>query len=364
MQRFHWRLVLLWLALPLFFGGCIEGNVRSFVRYDPKDDSFWFLDIYTNLNAASNADQDHLAALWQRRGSILIKPLSGIHWTSDGSYELRLFTQEGIERIGNNQYRTIDLGGAAAKEPEIDVSRLNLDTIRVLPGQFYINEFGTLSCFHQMVVPGAVVDAVLEQIRPVIANGVAKLADMEIEQAKKGAKLATWKGIRMAIVDRLSEAATPPVNATKNEDTGTLLPLEEESIRLLASAVAERSVKLRRTGSVLTVVLPVTKNDGAELSSIFDLIKSTAADRIKAGKKVDEELVGFLNAVQVRNADVAGLEFSVNLTRLAKIGHNTDNPKPDPKKTAYKATIEAMRMRGIEIKESFSIKDLIDEYTK
>lgn len=362
--RFHRRLVLLWLALPLFIAGCIDGNVRSFVRYDAKEDTIWFLDVYTNLHAATKADLDYLASLWQRRDSILIKPLSGIHLTRDGSYELQAFTQEGIERIGKNQYRTIDLGSRAAKEPDIEVSRFRLDTIRVVPGQFYINEHGTLSCYHQMAVPGAVVDAVLEQIRPVIAQGVAKFENLEIEQAKKGEKRALWNEVRKAILEKLSDGGLPPVKATKKEDSGTLLPLEEETVRLLANTVADKSVKLRRIGSVIAVVLPVSKTDGAEAMATFELVSRTVADRLKAGKKVDDGLVAVLDAVQVRYVEGIGLEFSTNLCKLARIGHNAGNPKPDPKKTAYRATIEAMRARGIEIKADFSMESLVDEYTQ
>lgn len=53
MREFHRRLALLLLALPLTCAGCIEGNVQYFFRYDPKADSFSFLNVYTNLNATS-----------------------------------------------------------------------------------------------------------------------------------------------------------------------------------------------------------------------------------------------------------------------------------------------------------------------
>ena len=359
------------LSLALLCVGCINGNVRSFVRYEPKEDTFWFLDIYSNLRATSGADQDHLASLWKRRDAILIKPLRWLYLTADGSWELHLFSQEAIERIGKHQYRTIELDTAPAKEPAIETSGLDLAAIRVLPGQFYINEYGTLSCYHQMAVPGATVDAVLERIRPLLAKLFVKLADGEIQLAKKGARRATWEETRRAIVEQLRAADTPPIapksepkaEPQKRDDPGTLLPLEAESIRLLKNAVADRSVKLRRTGSVITLVVPVTKNDAAEAAATLDLLKNTIAQRIKAGQKVPEGLAGLLDAVQIRFAEDGGLEFSTDLVKLARIANRSDNPQPDQKKDGYKKTIEAMRARGIEVKENFSIKGLIDEYT-
>jgi hypothetical protein len=218
------------------------------------------------------------------------------------------------------------------------------------------------------------VDAVLERIRPVVAGGFVKLADAEIEQARKGAKRATWEETRKAILEKLNESDNPPAHPKTEpktepkaepktkDDPGVLLPLEEESVRLLKNAVADKSVKLRRAGSVITVVVPVSKNDGAEATATFDLVKNTIAERIKAGKKVEQGLAGFLNAVQVHYAEGGGLEFSADLAKLARISNRGDNPKPDQKKDGYKTTIEAVRARGIEVKENFSIQSLIDEY--
>ena len=69
--------------------------------------------------------------------------------------------------------------------------------------------------------------------------------------------------------------------------------------------------------------------------------------------------------MQVRYAEGAGLEVSADLAKLVKCLNNTDNPQPGEKmKAGYKATIAAVRARGIEIQENFSIKSLLDEYKK
>lgn len=180
----------------------------------------------------------------------------------------------------------------------------------------------------------------------------------------------TWEAIRKSIVEKLNEADNPKeapkagskAEPKKAEEPGTIGPLEDESIRLLKNAVADKSVKLRRAGSVFSLVVPLAKQDGAEVTATFDLAKATVAERIQAGKKVEQGVINLFNLVHVHYADGSGLEVSVDLAKLAKIQKN-DDPKPDEKKAAgYKSTIEGLRAHGIDIKAKFSIKSLVDEY--
>jgi hypothetical protein len=55
---------LISLSVP----GCIEGEVRAFVRYNRPDDSFLLMEIYTNLHAKGKPDPDHMAALGNAGG--------------------------------------------------------------------------------------------------------------------------------------------------------------------------------------------------------------------------------------------------------------------------------------------------------
>jgi hypothetical protein len=56
---------------------------------------------------------------------------------------------------------------------------------------------------------------------------------------------------------------------------------------------------------------------------------------------------------------------SVDITKLAKAGHIDLDPKPDERwETGYKATIESIRDRGIDINESVSINDIVAEYAR
>ena len=90
MQKTQRKLALLLLALPLVCAGCIGGDVQDFLRYDPKEDAFWFLELYTNLHATNQADQDHLASVWKRRDSILVKPFNFTRVSPQGTLELNV----------------------------------------------------------------------------------------------------------------------------------------------------------------------------------------------------------------------------------------------------------------------------------
>ena len=121
------RLALLLLALPFLGVGCVEGNVQDFIRYEPKDDTFWFLQLYTNLVAPEKEDQEHLASLWKRRNALLIVPLQGELGPS-------LLMQSALERTGKNQFHAIDLAKDSGNERRTEVCPFDLDAVRSRAG--------------------------------------------------------------------------------------------------------------------------------------------------------------------------------------------------------------------------------------
>ena len=251
----------------------------------------------------------------------------------------------------------------------------------VVPGQFYINEFGTLSWHRQMAVPGATLDAMLREVAPVLTKSIAENAAAVLQKTKPGAERMTWEELRKELLQTIDEALTnnanwpagPPVGTPapvpakpkKMDDPRILPPLDAETLRLMSSAVADKSLKLRRTGSVLTVVVPCSQRDTAEAIATFDLINRMLANRVRAGKNVADVFVNIRQAVQIRYRAGVGLECSADLNKLARFSKNTHMPRPyETKNAVYPATIAAMRARGIEIQENFSIKGLLGEYAK
>ena len=342
------RMIRRWLivaaACPLlgggcFGGGCIRGEVVSFVRYDAAADSFAFLEVYANVNSWKEAHYDRIADLWRRRGGLIVASPA----------RFRLFGEPTmIERLGKHAYREVDIGDKPAQEPAASATAVDLDTIRVIPGTFFRNEHGGLCYAQGSVVPGPTVDAVLVELIPVIARGLGEAAQ---EAGKPGAKPITWDELRAAMVAELEGGVKPAAK----ENTGPMNPLDADSLGRLARAAADGSVRLARRGTTGTLVIPLSARDAAEVVATVDLLRQHVARRAQAGKADDQAAVALLGSVEVRAVADPGVEITVRGDPfLADAGRPPPAmPAPDPFwREALPATIAAVRERGIAVDDA------------
>ncbi len=195
MLQCHAKLPVLFIVCICLFGaGCVEGQVQTFVKYDDKDDSFKCLQIYTNLLAIDNPNVDRLESLWKRRQSIIIDP---VQISSD-------YTVTAFGRKGANQYCIIDLAKPGNEEEK--TIKADLDTIKVIPGEFYLNKHGNLSYYHQNVVPGKIVDVAIMEFTPKVAKLMAEDACHQISLAKDAnVKRLTWDDLRKMALESVSK---------------------------------------------------------------------------------------------------------------------------------------------------------------
>jgi hypothetical protein len=352
-KRFARIAVLVLAVCPLFCAGCVHGTVRTFVKYEPKDDSFRCLQVYTNLTATTDQDADHLASLWNRRRSIILEP-----------WQLPLFSWEATERQAKHKYCTVDLGTPPRNEPSIKVTSADLDSIRVVPGEFYLNRHGNLSYYHQVVMPGKVLDAKIKGFIPSMAEQWAEWArDYRQRAEKEPEKLLTWDEARKLLGTKLFEKGVAKAGAP-DETLGERMPrLEPESIRLLIKAGADRSLKFSRHRQMLTAIVPLSSKDTQEVLATVDLIRDTIRKRIKAGEPVEESVAKFLESFTLRQVEGAGLEVSVDLVKLTRNRSIDVNPQPDAaRRREYQATVAAIQKRGIAIRQMFAIEALVAEY--
>jgi len=371
-------------CLCLLGAGCVAGQVRDLVSYDKETDSFRCLQLYSNLHAfAPQADKDfkkdldHLQQLWGKRASILISPI-----------QLHLFVTIAYERKEKHKYSEVSLGGAAAKEPEVRTTKVDLDAIKIIPGEFFLSKHKTLSYYQQMVIPGKTVDGLLEEINPLLAQMVAVEADKQLQLANKGkGERLTWDEVRKtAIAVPINKEAAPPKDDNKDGlglaldavaklvpvhaavkrllDKGVLsvsveeaLPLlEDASLRLLIKAANANTLKVSRSQAVFTAVIPLSPRDIREAIATFDFIKEAVAEAIKKGKPV-APVPAIMASFRLRNLEGMGLEVSVNLPKLIpslSVHSGTAESKPDENQTAASKTlIDGLEERGIKINKTF-----------
>ena len=78
-----------------------------------------------------------------------------------------------------------------AKKKEV-ATKVDLDSIKVMPGEFYLNAHGNLGYFHQISVPGKAIDAFLKELAPVVA-------DLLLEPLELAGWLWTWHGLFLLV---------------------------------------------------------------------------------------------------------------------------------------------------------------------
>jgi hypothetical protein len=341
-------------VLCLLAAGCVEGQVRDLVRYDRDSDSFRCLQAYTNLHAKDKSDLDHLAKLWEKRASILTNPA-----------QLHLFTTTAYERRGKHKFCALSLGEPANREPEVKTTRADLDTIQVMPGEFYLGKHKTLSYYHQIVIPGKTVDAILEEASPLLAEQIAAKANEQLQLLEKQTgKRLTWDEVRKRALTAFTKGGAAPPGEGKAKGDEEVLPLEAASLRLLIRAGADRSLKLSRKQEVFRFVLPLSPRDTQEALATFDLIKETITDRHKKGQPAEPGLPDVVASFRLGKREGNGLEVSVDLPGLivaAQAGR--EDALPDAQKTpGYKNTIKGIEDRGIKVNKMLSLDELVAKY--
>jgi hypothetical protein len=342
----------------LICAGCIEGHVRTFLKYESNDDSFRCLQTFSNINA-SGADVDHLESLWQRRESIILNP-----------FQINLFGMTAIERKGRYQYSVISLGSSSATPPEVTTTSVDLDTIRLIPGEFYLNEHRNLCYHHQVVVPGKTADAILRELTPQLAKAIAEMAESQLQLVGKDkVRKQTWDEVRKLILkDMFSDEVEKPTETPETEkpEVGEwMAPWEVASLRMLAKAPTDKSLKIDRAREIFTIVVPLSKRDCNEVMATADFMRDVVAERLKAGKKVEEGIPEFLESFNLKHLAETGLEITIDFKKLAKTVRSEDKSEPTEKlKLAYKSTVASIQGRGVPINRRFSIEDLLGEYAR
>jgi hypothetical protein len=359
----------------LLSSGCIQATVYSIGKYDAKADSIRLIQIYTNIRVDWKEDLDHLVSLWERRNSIIIQPT-----------DLSFAGMMAFERKEKNKFCLLDLGHPPEGKPETQSTTVDLDSIKVIPGEFYCNAHGNLGYYHQIVVPGKTFDAFLKEITPRCAEGLATAANKQIELARNDKlKRLTWGKWRESLVKQAF--SDPELNALqmalfsqlvvvedKNKDIekidDQLLPWDMESLRLLSKAATDKSFKLTRNREKITGIIPLSKKDCGEIIATFEFIQKAAEDRIKAGKPVGPGLMETFETFELKYVEASGLEISVDIPKLIgamnarhpKFGGNNFEGAPRHGDNILKYTVAWIQARKIPINNKLSIKDVVSDF--
>lgn len=352
-RRTRWLLLVAAVFSTASMGcGGIDGQVLSYERYNQGTDSFSGLEVYANIATKEERDTDHVALLWSRRNSLILdaKPRFGS----------RFF----FERHGKHSYSELRIAPRPEGQAERFTTTVDLDTIQVIPGEFFLNEYGALCCYQQVEIPGATVDAALREMIPAVAGYLSELAGEEIERLGSGEfEQQTWDDVRKKLLIWLGEHEPDPDDKAEEIRTG---PLDRDSLRLLIKSGMDRTLPLTRKADALTLVIPLSARDCDEAVTTMNLARTVVAERRKAGKAVTEELAPWLDAVAFRHIPESGLSVTLNLGAYWKARTRAQHTMPaadTDQARAYEDTVAAIRARGIEVNNADLFPLILKRFT-
>jgi hypothetical protein len=157
----------------------------------------------------------------------------------------------------------------------------------------------------------------------------------------------SWNEFRKSMLEMLDGKPAKPIGANVR------LPLEMASLRLLSKAGADKQVQFTRKADSFTLVVPLSERDANEAIATVDLARKTVAERLDEGKKVDNNVIGFLAATRL-DRDASGLSVTLDFGKAAAASnadHGTMPPAIDGI-LACERTVAWIEQHGIPVNKT------------
>ncbi|MGE3818957.1 MAG: hypothetical protein AB7I30_05940 [Isosphaeraceae bacterium] len=344
---------LLTLLVGLATCGCIEGKRLNLVRYDRDSDTFHVVEIYVNLATKEKKELDHVADLWARKADLIVNP--GSWFTIFGSPTL-------LERKEPHSYKVVNVATPDGNEPKTHETAADLDAVKVKPGEFFLNEHRTLCYYHEVTVPGAVVDVAMREVVPDLAEFLASFAEDQIRQSgKENSVVETWDEIRASFLSRAERKPEKPASDEENAKSKRS-PLEQTSLRLLIKAGVDRTLPFSRSGDRFSITLPLSPRDCDEAVATIDLMREVLAE-VKEETPDEKGIAEFLRSLEASHLKGVGLRVTVPAEALSRLEAARFDVTPDPaRKQVYRTTAASIQGRGITINRTDLLPDLLKRF--
>ena len=292
------------------------------VRYDTKADVFAVLTIYEHFRSSRSgtritanrpltaddyaaADFGRLKELWEaRERTIPFLPIS-----LDGPARLELSADH--KRLKDSEPREGD-------------PRISWEKVQIIPGKLFEDRDGLVGYWHEVRIPGSVVDELLHLARVRLGKNEQLLAalDGELERRKTQNGVGEWRAFSdwlKAQGDRELARQTAAADNSEELQRRLLGCLEERSLRDLRRIVGGGELDLSRRGSVLRMRLAATRRDGEGMMAVLRQLNDYLLQREKrTPEPAEAERFAFLlreavAAAGAVSADESGCTFSLDI---------------------------------------------------
>lgn len=328
----------------------LRAEIRNYMSYEAADDSFHILQVLNNIEFSEGNALQHLDSIWEDRQSIILfSPFDGLveYYKRD---DAKVFSYVRPAIYSDNLEVSV-------KEALID---LDLGPIQVSPGDLYLNKNGNLSYYHHCVIPGSVVDSLIQRSVPVLNQVLSVFSEQQLELlGREGLKHTTWDEIRDRPKEWIGQLLLSRL-LSDNSEHAILLPLGEDSLKMLQEDGP--GIDIARSGNEITCHVPLADRDCEELSVILNLLRDALYLQDQTSKGESPSIFKF-DYGRIFCVGGRGVEIVIFSDRLfMMLNSDRKNSHTTSSKVDYKAIARLVRNRDKNIQRAFPIGTLVARY--
>jgi hypothetical protein len=374
----HPTMVAVLVALAGMLAGCLEAEKTVQVRYDKDKDEFTYLVVYQRIRNGKDqkgktdpaADLKHLTALYQNRDHLLIGP-------AGSPRPLEEWGEDGWLRLSPELAAIVDLDSAklnlATTRPGIP-----LDQVQVKPGRLFVGEGGGLCYYHQITVPGKVVEAAMaigpsrardndmvKRISGMIGGELARRsgggAPMTLQEAKEKLVPLLVQQLTREMVDADAQPGKLPVG----------FPFSDAGLKALRDAYEKGQVATQRRGSQVFVRLRLTEADAADAVALLDELQKQIEATLQDQTKIIPKSIRTAQALRKLAAGLKRtvvekdtLELSMDLVDLMGLFDKPADPLKEVEPDALeRAKTFAVQVTGqLDVAKDVTIQQIVADF--
>ena len=314
------------IGCALWLAGCLAQEIAMAVRYDAKRDVFAVFTVYEHFRSSRNGtpvpkttrpltaadyaggDLGRLQKLWEGRERLI--PLAPLSF--DGPIRMEL---------------TADRSKIKDAEMLNGDPHVSWDKVEILPGRLFEDRDGLVGYWHEVRVPGSVVDELLRLVRVRLGQDerLSALVDVEVARRKGQKKIGEWVEVSDWLKKQieLKGAGEKTSQDASDEFERRLVGcLEDRSLEVVSRAVRGGEIDLSRRGAMLRLRIAVTRRDA---DGLVRLLRQYNASLVRLEKEKDNpqgkpdpmSLVrAAVETAGTMRADENGCAFEVNAVAL------------------------------------------------
>jgi hypothetical protein len=255
--------------------GCLQGDKIVSAAYDPATDQFRFLTILRNIHSTDQmndartgqpvVNDQWLMAVYANRDHLIIPPVY-----------IDIFGMAAFVRKSNSEYVRINLGDKG--KLNVEKTKIDLDRIQIKPGKFFLEGPDRLAYYHQITVPGTVVDEALAVLTQELAkpDSVIGAIDHELNRRANGEPAMSWEDFDQRTIDSLLNRSTQ-----KHPNNSGGSPLETQSLKMLQAQLAQGQMAFQRNGPEVWLTGELTSQDVKGALAFVDHFRAATNEQLK-----------------------------------------------------------------------------------